>query len=360
MRLDDEPRSRRGGAAAHPGASARAHRARFLQVQALDRAAPDRAPHAGHPQPTTCTDYYDVLRDNADEAQALLQRSADLGHHLLPRRARRSRRCSDQVIPQLFKDERPASRSASGCAGCATGEEAYSDRACCCSRRPRGTSCGRRSRCSAPTSTRARSRSRARAAIRPPSRPTSARSGCAASSSREGDHYRVRQELRDIVLFAAHGLLKDPPFSRVDLISCRNLLIYLDRELQEQVCSTFHYALKPGGYLLLGRVGDAPTIRRACSALLDRNARIYQSTARARRQAAAAAAPARRRCALREHGRRTLGRALSPSRGAERGRDASPGAREGRAAQHPGRRDAPGAAHVGDMPAATCSRRAAR
>jgi two-component system, chemotaxis family, CheB/CheR fusion protein len=66
---------------------------------------------------------------------------------------------------------------------------------------------------------------------------------------RDGDHYRVRQELRDIVLFALHDVLKDPPFSRLDLVSCRNVLIYLDRELQEQVCSTFHYALNPNGYL---------------------------------------------------------------------------------------------------------------
>src|SRR5262249_35984890 len=59
----------------------------------------------------------------------------------------------------------------------------------------------------------------------------------------EGAHSRVGRDLRDIVLFASHSLLKDPPFSRIDLISCRNLLIYLDRELQQQVCSTFHYAL---------------------------------------------------------------------------------------------------------------------
>jgi two-component system CheB/CheR fusion protein len=69
---------------------------------------------------------------------------------------------------------------------------------------------------------------------------------------REGESYRVRQELRDIVLFAAHDLVKDPPFSHVDLVTCRNVLIYLDRELQEQVCGTFHYALRPGGYLMLG------------------------------------------------------------------------------------------------------------
>ena len=78
--------------------------------------------------------------------------------------------------------------------------------------------------------------------------------------SREGDHYRVRQEVRDIVLFALHDLLKDPPFSRVDLVSCRNVLIYLDRDLQEQVCSTLHHALNPGGYLFLGASESAESL----------------------------------------------------------------------------------------------------
>ena len=70
--------------------------------------------------------------------------------------------------------------------------------------------------------------------------------------TREGDHYRVTRELRDMVLVAKHSLLKDPPFSRVDLISCRNVLIYLDREVQQQVCATFHFALHQSGYLFLG------------------------------------------------------------------------------------------------------------
>jgi two-component system, chemotaxis family, CheB/CheR fusion protein len=97
--------------------------------------------------------------------------------------------------------------------------------------------------------------------------------------TREGDGYRVRQELRDMVLFAVHDLLKDPPFSRVDLISCRNVLIYVDRDLQEQVCSTFHYALTPGGYLLLGasESADSPA---GLFRMVDRNARLFQSTAR--------------------------------------------------------------------------------
>ncbi|MGZ9151430.1 MAG: CheR family methyltransferase, partial [Nitrospira sp.] len=97
----------------------------------------------------------------------------------------------------------------------------------------------------------------------------------------EGDYYCVRQELRDQVVFAAHGLLKDPPFSKLDLISCRNLMIYLDRELQEQACRTFHYALCPGGYLFLGTSETAdhpPGLFRA----LDREARIYQANAHTR------------------------------------------------------------------------------
>ena len=64
--------------------------------------------------------------------------------------------------------------------------------------------------------------------------------------------YRVRKELRDIVVFAPHNVLADPPFSRLDLVLCRNLLIYLQREVQSDVLRIFHYALRPGGYLLLG------------------------------------------------------------------------------------------------------------
>ena len=94
---------------------------------------------------------------------------------------------------------------------------------------------------------------------------------------REGEHYRVRRELRDVVLFASHSLLKDPPFSRIDLISCRNLLIYLNRDLQQQACMTFHYALNPHGYLLLGasETADYPP---GLFHTIDRKSRIYQAT----------------------------------------------------------------------------------
>jgi two-component system CheB/CheR fusion protein len=70
--------------------------------------------------------------------------------------------------------------------------------------------------------------------------------------SKEHRGWRVRREVRDMVLFAEHDLLKDPPFSRLDLVSCRNLLIYLEREIQKRVCQTFHFALRPQALLFLG------------------------------------------------------------------------------------------------------------
>lgn len=64
--------------------------------------------------------------------------------------------------------------------------------------------------------------------------------------------YRINKSLREMVVFARQNLISDPPFSRMDLISCRNLLIYLEPSLQKKAMPTFHYALKPGGFLLLG------------------------------------------------------------------------------------------------------------
>lgn len=86
--------------------------------------------------------------------------------------------------------------------------------------------------------------------------------------------FRVRRELREMVLFASHDLLKDAPFSRMDLISCRNLLIYLNRDAQKRVFETFHFALKEGGRLFLGSseaVEDGSPLFR----VLDKKHRIY-------------------------------------------------------------------------------------
>ena len=68
----------------------------------------------------------------------------------------------------------------------------------------------------------------------------------------EDGQYRISKEIRDTVIFATQNLIQDPPFTRVDLISCRNLLIYLNAELQKEIFPQFHYALNPGGILFLG------------------------------------------------------------------------------------------------------------
>ncbi len=68
----------------------------------------------------------------------------------------------------------------------------------------------------------------------------------------EDGGYRVIKSLREVVVFARQNLISDPPFSRMDLISCRNLLIYLEPSLQQKALSAFHYALKPDGFLFLG------------------------------------------------------------------------------------------------------------
>ena len=78
--------------------------------------------------------------------------------------------------------------------------------------------------------------------------------------TKDGETYRVAKAIRDCVVFAKQDVTKDPPFSRVDLISCRNLLIYMDSELQRRIMPLFHYAINPDGYLFLGTsetVGDA-------------------------------------------------------------------------------------------------------
>ncbi|MEY2428900.1 MAG: two-component system, chemotaxis family, CheB/CheR fusion protein, partial [Verrucomicrobiota bacterium] len=68
----------------------------------------------------------------------------------------------------------------------------------------------------------------------------------------EDGGYRVAKFLREMVVFARQNILTDPPFAHMDLVSCRNLLIYLDADLQKRILPSFHYALNPGGFLFLG------------------------------------------------------------------------------------------------------------
>ena len=92
----------------------------------------------------------------------------------------------------------------------------------------------------------------------------------------EGEYYRVKRELRDTVLFTNHNVMRDPPFSRQDLIACRNVLIYLQRSVQDRVFDIFHYSLNPGGYLFLGSSESAEHLPDLFT-VIDKTHRIYQS-----------------------------------------------------------------------------------
>ncbi len=94
----------------------------------------------------------------------------------------------------------------------------------------------------------------------------------------DGSAYRVHKTIRDMLIFSEHDLIKNPPFSKLDLISCRNLLIYMGAELQKKLMPLFHYALNPGGMLVLGSsesVGDFVNLFEP----IERKSRIYQRKA---------------------------------------------------------------------------------
>jgi two-component system, chemotaxis family, CheB/CheR fusion protein len=218
--------------------------------------------------------YYDIIRADPNEIQALL---SDLLISVTTFfRDRDAFESLEKLLPAVFANKGADQSIRVWVAGCATGEEAYSvgilllEEAARQEARPHiqvfGTDLDVRALAAA-------REGRYLVAVEADvSEPRLRR-----FFSREGEYYRVRQELRDIMLFALHDLLKDPPFSHVDLVSCRNVMIYLDRELQEQLCSTFHYALNPGGYLFLGAAEAAenpPSLFRN----IDRHALLYQST----------------------------------------------------------------------------------
>ncbi len=106
------------------------------------------------------------------------------------------------------------------------------------------------------------------------------------------DHgaYRVQRALRESVIFGTHNVITDAPLSRVDLVSCRNLLIYLEPEAQRRVVEALHFALNPGGYLFLGG-GEIPPQKPPMFETLSRRWRIYRRLGGPPRERAAASAP---------------------------------------------------------------------
>ncbi|HEY6187811.1 MAG TPA: chemotaxis protein CheB, partial [Pyrinomonadaceae bacterium] len=95
---------------------------------------------------------------------------------------------------------------------------------------------------------------------------------------KEGAGYRVRREIRERVLFAVHNIIKDPPFAHLGLATCRNFLIYLNRTAQRRVMEVLHFALNPGGYLMLGASESVDGAGDLFS-VIDKEHRIYQGRA---------------------------------------------------------------------------------
>ena len=182
----------------------------------------------------------------------------------------------EQVVPQLF-----AGRPAGGVirvwsVGCSTGEEAYS-LAILLQERMEALKRAFRVQVFA-TDIDSQAIATARAGLYPASIAADIppeRLARFFAAEPDGGAYRVHKSIRDMLVFSEQDVIKDPPFSRLDLISCRNLLIYMGGDLQKKLIPLFHYALNPGGRLYLGpseTVGEFADL----FAVLDRKAKVYQ------------------------------------------------------------------------------------
>ena len=185
-------------------------------------------------------------------------------------------RLEEEVIPGIFKGKPPGSTIRIWCAGCSTGEEAYSI-AILLQERLEKLKQSYIVQVFA-TDIDSQAISFARLGHFPASVAadlTAERMARFFSAENGGSTFRVNKTIRDMMIFSEQSVIKDPPFSKLDLISCRNLLIYLNSDLQKRIIPLFHYALKPEGYLLLGSsesVGDFDTLFTAT----DRKLKIYR------------------------------------------------------------------------------------
>ncbi len=194
--------------------------------------------------------YAAFVRENTDEATALLKDLLiSVTNFFRDREAFQF--LETDVLPKIFHGKRAEDTVRIWVAGCATGEEAYS-MAMLCAERTGGV-------IDAPQVQIFASDIDEQAIVK-------AREGFYTLNdaadvaperlrrffTKENEGYRVRRDLREMVLFANHNILKDPAFSHLDAVTCRNMLIYLNPTAQERVMETFHFALEPGGFLLLG------------------------------------------------------------------------------------------------------------
>jgi len=195
-------------------------------------------------------DYYSYLQQNSHEEEALFKELL-IGVTSFFRDQRAFQTMKEQIIPSLLKKKKGSGSLRIWIPGCATGEEAYSIAILVAEEM---NALGRQFDVKIfATDIDGRAIEKARKGIFPDS--------IAADISPErlkqcfwkgNGTYRIKEDIRDTIIFSIQDLVTDPPFTRLDLISCRNVLIYMDGELQKKVLPLFHYALKEDGYLFLG------------------------------------------------------------------------------------------------------------
>ncbi|ACL58661.1 CheR family methyltransferase [Methylobacterium nodulans] len=194
--------------------------------------------------------YLEILRTRPDEAQSLFN-DLLIGVTQFFRDAAEFGILEREVIPALFEGKTRTDQLRVWVIGCSTGEEAYSIAILLREQMADRDEVPQIQIFATDLDGRALAAARAGrytddiAATMPPER-------LARWFVKEGDTYCVVKELREMCIFSQHSIIKDAPFSRLDLVSCRNLLIYLEAELQSQVIPLFHFALRPGGFLFLG------------------------------------------------------------------------------------------------------------
>ena len=223
----------------------------------------------------TMAEYVRYLQQTPAEGEALF-RDLLIGVTQFFRDPETFKVVEDEVIPKLFAGKPASSVIRVWSPGCSTGEEAYS-LAILLAERQEAMKQSFKVQVFA-TDIDSQAIAAARLGLYPAS--------IAADISKErltrfftaesnGTAYRIHKGIRDMMVFSEQSLTKDPPFSRLDLISCRNLLIYLGSDLQKKLIPLFHYALAPGGFLFLGTsetVGEFGDL----FSILDRKARLYQ------------------------------------------------------------------------------------
>jgi two-component system, chemotaxis family, CheB/CheR fusion protein len=217
--------------------------------------------------------YVDFLRNDKDEAQHLFN-DLLIGVTEFFRDKREFEMLEAQVIPKIFDDKSTGQQVRIWVLGCATGEEAYSIGILLREHMAKLDAVPQVQIFATDIDGRALAAARVgryRTNIEDDMSPER----LARWFVREGDTYCVVKELREMCIFSQHNVIKDAPFSKLDLVSCRNLLIYLNADLQNRIIPLFHFALLPGRFLFLGN-SENVTRHSKLFAPVDRRARIFK------------------------------------------------------------------------------------